>query len=574
MSMLVEEWSNFTTNNWIVSGGNSVSGGLLQASAGTGCGVVRPIETNSNGEIEYAWFETTLHLEGQLLGYSAYARVGVRFDVSPTQPMANVNDDNFAGIGIANPFPSPAAYGRFEGANTLGYFEANPDGSQMTTSGAPSLTADGDYLFTIVIDPEWISFYIRKSDDRNSYGIGRIRRSVTVNGQVVRRNPVQWAIAHADQRRNNIFATPNTFSGVRAGAPDEKSRAIDRYNQIADEAHLPAAQPRFEFPQNPNTADPDDWRFSVPRDYNHTTGAPLIVLFHQSVTGTRDSIFTESRAYGLMQGLQNANGASQALSTGAIVVTCKDGSVGDGSSAGDRWGNPASVDNYSALVAAAKSKFNITKTIGVGISMGGGPMFNTLTRDEIAFDGLVMIGGVWDYERIYADGNGAQINSFNTAFGISSGTNSLTSEWYTKTAGYRPKNEAQSTYDGIPILAMTSDGDVNARAQYHVAALATYLNGYNTVTQHYCVDASGNPVGHLAAQMYDPSVIIPWIQDVVSGTTVAMIDRSSDPFGYSVEYAPDGTSYQLRRLNDDTIVGTYATRADARQAAGVHDSLA
>lgn len=149
----------------------------------------------------------------------------------------------------------------------------------------------------------------------------------------------------------------------------------------------------------------------VPADYSAAVGAPL-VLWHHGYGGTNTDPSSSAGPLALLYELIGAG----------CIVACSNAS-------GDNWGNNASLANNKVLYAYMVANYTITKTFGVGLSMGALDMLLLVNDGTIPYKGCVGICPATSLAYMYT-AFGATIN---TAYNIPGG-----GSYATQTAGHDP----------------------------------------------------------------------------------------------------------------------------------------
>lgn len=502
---IVEDFANLTTNGWKQSIPNQYKGnGSLRCTGATDQYIILPLTWNDNdiGSIEGL---VNYYINGS--GDNFF--FGLQFN-NQNVPQSVGPPDAFA-LGL----DSNHTFATYTGSSAPGPFSTQRNGANFTFAGqgdAQGIQTVGPYLFHVTITETTISLYIQHAQLNYSWAACNIPRVDPATG--LKRNPTGFALKFNDSRANlNLPAHNVPYVRVRKNGLG-KPKANNSY---------PVYQryPFSIFERSTNASDPDQWRISVPPEYDERQGAPLFVFIHGSITGHRDSLWSDVRSQHFPWFLSGINSpiAPAAgwpyLQPGAFILTLDDGSVGDGSSLGDRWGNQKSIDNYAKAIDWVKRRFNITHTFISGQSMGAVTMFNGIKQGAFGkVDGMIGNGPAYAMRRIGVDGSGAMKTSFKTAYGITSNiTFPLNSEALTKTTGYRPEDHALQAFKGIPALMMAGVAD---RLNYnHAHAFMRRYGVYQPIEYVLAVNPDGAKSQHVDPGEQGP-YIITWMQEIIN----------------------------------------------------------
>lgn len=440
------DWANLT--GWTATGVQVSDNGLYGISGGNPPAAGRPFAVAA-GEVVKITAEIV-----NVPGNAGTQFVGVDFGGANDGVVASL--PSFVGVGIGTTNRRPV---RWAGANFTGVTTGNVE------LAATTLPA-GTYRATVVVDQQNISISLQLQDGSAEY-VETMPRSAAPNGGAIT-SIVVWNGA------------TNGLSGSRIKAMGVK-KSLTPFRVKSNAAGTVEGGTDFLVHRNVG----DGWRIQLPAWMDGLRPMPVVVFFHQATTGTRNSPMTESRWANLRRALSAA---------GYALVSADD--------LGDRWGNPASVSNYAALVSWLKARVWIGDVFLLGASMGGLPMFNTISHGTIAnVRAAVGLSPVCNLIPMRA--NATFTAAIDAAWGSSSEATLITNS-----AGYNPTARAGSDYAGLPYMFNLGSADATVPSAAHANVMVPLIAPYATDTQ---VNTLGT--AHLAAQQYDPDVILPFLEE-------------------------------------------------------------
>lgn len=441
------DWANLT--GWTVTGVQVSANGLYGIAGGNPAAAGRPFAAAA-GQV----LKVTADIVN-VAGNAGTQYVGVAFGGANDGVNASLPTFVGVGIGTTNRRPVRWAGANFGGGVTTGNVEL----------AAVNLPA-GTYRATVVVDEQSICVSLQRLDGSAEY-VEMIPRSAAPNGGAVTALVV-W----------NGATNGTAGSYVKAlGA----KRSLTPFRVKSNAAGVIEGAAEFLIHRNIG----DGWRLQMPPWMDGLKPMPVVVFFHQATTGNRNSPTTESRWASLRQELSRA---------GYALLSADD--------QGDRWGNPASVDNYAALVAWLKARMWVGDVFLLGASMGGLPMFNSITHGTITgVRGAVALSPVCNLIPMRA--NATFTAAIDAAWGSSSEATLIANS-----AGYNPTDRAGSDYADLPYRFHIASSDATVPSGAHTQVLEPLIAPYALST---AVVTLGS--GHLAAQQYDPAQILPFLAE-------------------------------------------------------------
>ena len=314
-------------------------------------------------------------------------------------------------------------------------------------------TTDTTYHVTIDIDDNWISFSSKPVGSTTQFHTFKVPRVATYNI-----NPYI---------RGTHLIGP--VVAIKTLQPARTKTLASQTVEAVEHRHIVT-----------RSSAGDPWRIQIPKDYDPRRPSPVVLFMHQSLTGTADTPYSESRARPVSAALGDA---------GYIVASAYDG--------GDRWGNSASMDNYRQLYEYVRNNFATGPLFLLGVSMGFLPVLNSLVYRKLPTPAAVAsIGGVSDLDTLYTGSYAAGIRA---AYGIASDS----SDYEAKTAGYNPMDRGGSEFRGVPMRFYTSTGDTAVPKASNPDAMSAKVSPYTPEAS--VILGSG---AHLDASQYQPSDLL------------------------------------------------------------------
>jgi pimeloyl-ACP methyl ester carboxylesterase len=147
------------------------------------------------------------------------------------------------------------------------------------------------------------------------------------------------------------------------------------------------------------------------------------------------------------------------------------------------WGNQTTQDAYAALYTYLAARYNITKVLFVGQSMGGLVSLNLIAAGTVPL--VAGWYGIYPAANLASMYSGAFTAQIETAYGFSGGAN-----YAAATSGYDPVLEAAAAYAGIRYRMSASAGDTVVPKATNTDAFVALING--TVPESSILTASGD----------------------------------------------------------------------------------
>ena len=331
---------------------------------------------------------------------------------------------------------------------------------------------DTTMLASIDIDPNFISMSLRSVGGTTDFYSFKVTRSSLVTaGKTI--NNVSLFMQDARALSGNAISP---VVAVKSLQPARTKTLGGQTVEGAESRHIVT-----------RSSGGDPWRIQVPKTYDARKPAPVVLWMHQSLTGTVDTLYSESRSQAIADTLGDA---------GFILASANDG--------GDRWGNQASLDNYRALYEYVRDNFNTGPLFVIGASMGSLPVLNALVRRKwVTPAAVATIGGVVNLDDLWANNTGSYAASIRAAYGIAADG----SDYASKTAGWNPAQRAGYEFRGVPMRFYTSTGDTTVPKATNQEALAAKVLPY--APEATVVLGSG---AHLDASQYQASDLLSFFQ--------------------------------------------------------------
>lgn len=435
------DWADLA--GWSVAGVQVSANRLYGVSGGNPVAAGRPFAVPASGVVKV----TAEIVETGTRSGMRY--VGVSFGGASDGVNASLPD--FIGIGIGT---SSGTVGVWIGSN----FTGTPSGNTNLATGLPS----GTYRATVVVDETSISLVLQRQDGTEEWSMVVARSSAPNAGEVTA--VVVWNGAS------------NGTSGSYVKAIGAKA-SLTPFRTKSNAAGIIEGNTDFVMHRNNGS---DTWRIQLPAVMNGMQPCKQVVFFHQSATGNRNTPMTESRWAALRQAL---------MADGYALVSADD--------SGDRWGNPDSVGNYTALVNWLRSKVYSGKLFMLAYSMGGLPMLNSISHSTLSPAAVTAICPVCDLVVMRSDATFTA--SIDAAWGSSSEETLIANS-----AGYDPMTTSKALFGGIPYQFNVGASDTIVPASQHTDLFQPVIDPYALSTE---VNVLGT--GHGPAACFDPAVILP-----------------------------------------------------------------
>lgn len=433
------DWASLT--GWTVTGVQAASNRLYGVAGGNPAAAGRPFAVAA-GE--------TVKLTAEIVRVGSSGTIFLGFDFGGTNNGVVASLPTFVGVGIDSGAGRAA---RWAGAS----FSGVTTGEVFLSATAPV----GTYRATVVVDDTNISLVIQTPNGATEYS-EVIPRSAAPNGGVIT-SIVCW----------NGATTGTSGSYVKAIGI---KKSLTPFRTKTNAAGVIEGNTDFVMHRNGG----DMWRIQLPANINGMAPTKVAVFFHQASTGNRNSVMTEARWTALRQAL---------MSNGYALLSADD--------MGDRWGNPASVANYKALLEWVRSRVYCGKLYLIAYSMGGLPMWNSISHGEMSPAAVTAICSVCDL--IAMRSNPTFTASIDAAWGSTSDATLIANS-----AGYDPMTSSKPLYAGVPYQFNIGASDAVVPPAQHTNLFEPSIAPYASSTQ---VNTLGT--GHGPAECFDPLVILP-----------------------------------------------------------------
>jgi hypothetical protein len=440
-----EDWANLTA--WSATN-MQVSGNRLYCSGTTGA--TSAMRSIALGTSEKFHASTIMHWKA---GGSAAFYFGV--DTSATGTPATSSPTG-AFIGFASNGGRSYYVGGSFGATAVddAYAGANP-------------TVDTSYHVTVDVDESFISFSARALGTTSDFHTIKIPRGTLAL------NYLNCYISDARFLTGHAFGPVVTIKSQQ----QPRTKTLASVNVEPMHRHLTT-----------RSSSADQWRIQLPAGYDARIPAPVVIVAHQSLTGTADSFYAETRSQPVADALGNA---------GFIIATARD--------TGDRWGNSASVAGYLDLYKYVRSHFATANLFLLGLSMGSLSVLNALASTTWPTPAAVAtICGVYNLDLLYAQSS--YTAGIKTAYGVAADG----SDYTTKTAGYNPATYNPARFRGVPFKLYAASDDTAVTPTGHTDALTATLG--TTVPEATISYTTG---GHLATSTFQAADLVAYYQKYV-----------------------------------------------------------
>lgn len=169
-----------------------------------------------------------------------------------------------------------------------------------------------------------------------------------------------------------------------------------------------------------------------------TLATPVVMYFHQSLTGNRNNPMSESRWTNLRQAFSDR---------GYILVSVDD--------QGDRWGNRLSMRNHANALRWLRKHVNVGKVFVLGYSMGGMAALNAVANRALGpVAAAALICPVCDMSLLYD--NASYTSVISSSWNVSS-----KAELLLKTKGFNPLFTNPAKFAKIPYVFNVATNDPN-----------------------------------------------------------------------------------------------------------------
>lgn len=438
------------THDWANLAGWTTTGVQVSANRLYGIAGGNPVATGKAFAVPAgATIKVTAEIEN-VGSNSGSQYVGVAF--GGANDGVNASLPSFVGVGMGSAARRPA---RFAGAEFAGITAGN------VFLGAGTLAA-GTYRATVVVDETSISLVLQNQAGTVEYS-ECIPRSAAPNGGAVTA-VVVWN------------GSTNGTSGHYIKAIGAK-QSLTPFRTKSNAAGIIEGNTDFVMHR---IAGADTWRIQLPANIDGMVPCKTVEFFHQASTGNRNSPMTETRWTSLRQAL---------MSAGYSLLSADD--------FGDRWGNPASVANYTALLTWLRGKVYSGKLYMLAYSMGGLPMWNSISHSTMVPAAVTAICPVCDL--IPMRSNPSFTAAIDAAWGSTSDATLIANS-----AGYNPMTSSKPLFSGVPYQFNIGAGDTTVPPAQHTDLFEPAIAPYAMSTQ---VNTLGT--GHGPTACFDPLVILP-----------------------------------------------------------------
>lgn len=361
---------------------------------------------------------------------------------------------NFCGVGI----DGADDFSAFIGANFTG-----------VTTGAINLGArsgSGTYTVTITADPDYVSLVVRLADSSDEGRLVIPRASLPGGGAIA--GVTFW---NTDTR--GLSGSYTKGFGVRKSLTPFVTKTVT--GAVIEGT---SGQVIHRGPGAGNL-----WRVHLPKNMDGAVAHPICLFTHQASTGTRNSVWEETRARPVLNALDAA---------GYIVISADD--------QGDRWGNQASIENYLTAVQWVRDNFYAGPLVIWAPSMGAAPAWNIVLRREAHVRAIAAICPVCDIPLMYT---GTFVAQLNAAYGVAS-LPALEAA-LSAGGGYNPVDGSMVEFTGKGVRFWVANGTTDS-----IVPKADHAVVMQGLIAPYAAESSLVEVGtgHLAASQYDPSAIV------------------------------------------------------------------
>jgi len=421
-----------------------------KAGGSGGAGVILPLPT-APGEK----FRATLTMDWKAGGAGDVMYVGPDTGAAGHAPALNSPDAAMIGMNSLH------ARSYFVGSNMSGLI-ASPN----TYGTTP--TVDTTYEIEIEADANYVFLAMRAVGSDSILHTSYINRTnLAASGKAI--NNLLLAPVDSRGTAGSSFG-PVTISRCSQPARTKTVAGIAAYG--LDQSHFSSIVPA--------TADP--FHFALPANYDPRRPMPLLIFFHQSITGFEWSPWSEPRMQPLTKAFTDA---------GYAVLGIRDNY--------DRYGNQTSIDCHLEALKYIQGLYPIGQIFFWGASMGTLTMWNALSHRKWPTPAAVAgVGGAYNLRYVY------DLPSYTAAVAAQYGIAGDGSDYAQKTAGYDPILTDPFKFRGVPCRFYTAaDDTVQPMAgQYAMANLVA----------PYCPEAevvvASSPSGHLGANQYNAADLL------------------------------------------------------------------
>jgi acetyl esterase/lipase len=437
------DWSNLT--GWTVSNMQVSSNRLYSNGSGTNpSAVYRPFAVAA-GESARLTCEVV-----RVTGVNRAVYVG--FETVGGAILASL--PNFCGVGINGTDDFEAYIGaNFTGVTTGSTILGNRAGS-------------GTYTVTVTADPDYVSLVVRMADSSDEGRLVIPRSSLPGGGAIA-------GVAFWNTDTRGLTGSYTKGFGVRKSLTPFVTKTVTGAVIEGNSAQVI---------HRGMTAD-DLWRIHLPKNMDGTVAHPICLFTHQAATGTRNSVWDETRARPVLEALDAA---------GYIVISADDG--------GDRWGNQASIDNYLAAVQWVRDNFYAGPLVLWSPSMGGTPAWNIVLRRAAHVRAIAAICPVCDIPELYRDTFPTTINA---AYGVTDLPGLETA--LASNGGFNPLdgNMVEFTGKGVKFWVGTGTTDTIVPEALHAVLMQSAIAPF--AAESSLVETG---TGHLAVEQYSAAGIV------------------------------------------------------------------
>lgn len=447
-----ETWAN--RNGW--NGTGTVSGGKYHASGAANAAIVRAIDLKPGEHMAMRFKYRHHNVTGSyvLLGFT-----NTPLGVAPT----GGNDTKGIYYGTAN-------------NNGMGKFR----GSELAGTDPPHITGGlpaGDYLITVVVDEDWISWALTGPDYQaaSDFAYLRVRRSAMPGGPTLN-NIVVSVGGTASTETQFALHQGQIVRGAMSLDWDSLDTALD---------DVPV---QYQIEDDTTSI---RWSVQTPRKQKDSVPAPVVLFMHGAGENGRQP-WTDAKTLTLTKALEAA---------GYIVCSSDNGTSESGGALTDvnKFGNQASMDDYAKLVNYVRAHHSTGPVMLLGESMGTFSGLNLLQFRQLGgIAAFVSICGQPDLSFAYADPTWKPEVTAAHAYP----TATTQAAWDDLMKVYNPRQQPGYEFRGVGIKFYVADDDATANPALPGIWAAENAGWFDFEEYH---TPSG---GHMSAGAYQPADLV------------------------------------------------------------------